>query len=43
MNLAEETPRFTINTTERFKNITGSVIQPINEKYKLPRLDASPF
>jgi hypothetical protein len=43
MNLADETPRFTINATERFKKITGSVIQPIIEKSKPPRLDAPPF
>jgi hypothetical protein len=43
MNLADETPRFTINTTERFKNITGYVIQPFIEKYKPARPDAPPF
>jgi hypothetical protein len=43
MNLAAGTPRFTINATERFKKITGSVIEPFIEKYKPPRLDASPF
>ena len=33
MNLADETPAFTISSTERFKRITGSVYQPINQKY----------
>lgn len=37
MNLADETPAFTIDSTERFKRITGSVHQPINLKYQQPR------